>query len=166
VWKWWWSSGDLWWRAVAIYDGVKGCLDHWIQGSSPLLPPLQVDSMIVCVRYRKFPGTYGGIYRLTNGWRPSWACMWSDLGLNSRINCIRQKVRRTYLQSRRTLDQGKVRRTNWKVRRTCGHFQLLDQKSKLYRILSRMRGQLNRVNPSSYALVMAKTMDKCRAARC
>ncbi|GJT16666.1 hypothetical protein Tco_0875372 [Tanacetum coccineum] len=23
--------------------GLKGCLDHWIQGSSSLLPPLQTD---------------------------------------------------------------------------------------------------------------------------
>ncbi|GJS84444.1 hypothetical protein Tco_0750985 [Tanacetum coccineum] len=30
------SGGDM-----VVSGGLKGCLDHWIQGSSPLLPPLQ-----------------------------------------------------------------------------------------------------------------------------
>ncbi|GKA15357.1 hypothetical protein Tco_0695104 [Tanacetum coccineum] len=30
------SGGDM-----VVSGGLKGCLDHWIQRSSPLLPPLQ-----------------------------------------------------------------------------------------------------------------------------
>ncbi|GJX46430.1 hypothetical protein Tco_0271620 [Tanacetum coccineum] len=30
------SGGDM-----VVSGGLKGCLDHWIQGSLPLLPPLQ-----------------------------------------------------------------------------------------------------------------------------
>nr|GFD17462.1 hypothetical protein [Tanacetum cinerariifolium] len=30
------SDGDM-----VIYDGLKGCLDHWILRSIPILPPLQ-----------------------------------------------------------------------------------------------------------------------------
>ncbi|GJX87159.1 hypothetical protein Tco_0339173 [Tanacetum coccineum] len=32
---------------MVVCHGLKGCLDHWIQGSSPLLPPLPIDLWIV-----------------------------------------------------------------------------------------------------------------------
>ncbi|GKB36445.1 hypothetical protein Tco_0881387 [Tanacetum coccineum] len=32
------GGGDL-----VVRHGLKGCLDHWIQRSSPLLPPLPLD---------------------------------------------------------------------------------------------------------------------------
>ncbi|GJT77507.1 hypothetical protein Tco_1044232 [Tanacetum coccineum] len=41
------SGGDM-----VVSDGLKGCLDHWIQGSSPLLPPLQSDLEISEFRSR------------------------------------------------------------------------------------------------------------------
>ncbi|GJS04044.1 retrovirus-related pol polyprotein from transposon TNT 1-94 [Tanacetum coccineum] len=36
------GGGDM-----VVHHGLKGCLDHWILRSSPLLPPLQMISMIV-----------------------------------------------------------------------------------------------------------------------